>query len=82
MKSFIERAIKYVLKRGAVRRYTMKLNEVSEKLLLMGPDDLNAQLIKKMELGKPLDQILVDHVRSTYPKGNRVAARSDRKSVV
>ena len=76
MKSFIERAIKYVLKRGAVRRYTMKLNEVSEKLLLMGPDDLNAQLIKKMELGKPLDQILVDHVRSTYPKGNRVAARS------
>ena len=60
----------------------MKINALSEKLLLMGPDDLNAQLIHKMERGKPLDQILVDHVRSTYPKGNRVAARSALQRIV
>jgi lipopolysaccharide biosynthesis glycosyltransferase len=75
LKDFLLRASKYALKRGKVRRYTLKLNELSEKLLLMGPDDINAQLIKKLEKGKPLDEILVAHVRSTYPKGNRVAAR-------
>jgi len=76
MASFFERGVNYVLKRGKVRKLTLKFNAFSEKLLLMGPDDLNAQLVKKLELGKPLDQILVDHVRATYPKGNRIAARS------
>ena len=56
---FTERAWKYVLKRGKVRRVTLRLNKISEDLLLMGPDDLNAQLVRKLELGKSLDEILV-----------------------
>jgi len=76
VRDFLIRAIRYVLKRGKVRRYTLKINEFSEKLLLQTEDELSAQLVKRLEHGKPLDEILVAHVRASYPKGNRVAARS------
>jgi lipopolysaccharide biosynthesis glycosyltransferase len=76
VRDFLTRAIRYVLKRGKVRRYTLKINEFSEKLLLQTEDELSAQLLKNLEHGKPLDEILVGHVRASYPKGNRIAARS------
>jgi lipopolysaccharide biosynthesis glycosyltransferase len=73
---FTERAWKYVLKRGKVRKVTLRLNKMSENLLLMGPDDLNAQLVRKLELGKSLDEILVAHVREAYAKKQRVNTRA------
>ena len=76
MRDFFTRAIRFVLKRGKVRRYTLKFNEFSEKLLLQTEDELSAQLVKRLENGKALDEILVAHVRASYPKGNRVAARA------
>ena len=76
MRDFLTRAIRYVLKRGKVRRYTLKFNAFSEKLLLQTEDELSAQLVKRLEHGKALDEILVAHVRTSYPKGNRVAARA------
>ncbi len=76
MRNFLNRAIRYVLKRGKVRRYTLKFNAFSEKLLLQTEDELSAQLVKRLEHGKALDEILVAHVRTSYPKGNRVAARA------
>ena len=75
-KEFTERAWKYVLKRGKVRRVTLRLNRLSEDLLLMGPDDLNAQLVRKLELGKSLDEILVAHVRVAYAKKQRINTRA------
>ena len=78
MRDFLTRAIRYVLKRGKVRRYTLKFNAFSEKLLLQTEDELSAQLVKRLEHGKALDEILVAHVRTSYPKGNRVAARAAR----
>jgi lipopolysaccharide biosynthesis glycosyltransferase len=75
-KEFTERAWKYVLKRGKVRRVTLRLNKMSEDLLLMGPDDLNAQLVRKLELGKSLDEILVAHVREAYAKKQRINTRA------
>lgn len=76
---FTERAWKYILKRGKVRRVTLRINKWSEGLLLMGPNDLNAQLVRQLELGKTLDAVLVDHVRAAYAKNQRI---KDRKSVV
>jgi len=76
VRDFLTRAIRYVLKRGKVRRYTLKFNAFSEKLLLQTEDELSAQLVKRLEHGKALDEILVAHVRTSYPKGNRVAARA------
>ena len=73
---FTERAWKYVLKRGKVRRVTLRLNKWSEDLLLMGPNDLNAQLVRKLELGKSLDEILVAHVREAYAKKQRINTRA------
>lgn len=73
---FTERAWKYVLKRGKVRRVTLRLNRISEDLLLMGPDDLNAQLVRKLELGKGLDEILVAHIRVAYAKNQRINTRA------
>ncbi|MBP7835831.1 MAG: hypothetical protein KAZ95_03410, partial [Rhodoluna sp.] len=73
---FTERAWKYVLKRGKVRRITLRLNRMSEDLLLMGPDDLSAQLVRKLELGKSLDEVLVAHVRAAYAKNQRVNTRA------
>ena len=67
---------KYVLKRGKVRRVTLRLNRMSEDLLLMGPDDLSAQLVRKLELGKSLDEVLVAHVRAAYAKNQRVNTRA------
>ena len=73
---FTERAWKYVLKRGKVRRVTLRLNRMSEDLLLMGPDDLSAQLVRKLELGKSLDEVLVAHVRAAYAKNQRINTRA------
>jgi lipopolysaccharide biosynthesis glycosyltransferase len=75
-KEFTERAWKYVLKRGKVRRVTLRLNKWSEDLLLMGPDDLSAQLVRKLELGQSLDAALVGHVRSAYAKNQRINTRA------
>jgi lipopolysaccharide biosynthesis glycosyltransferase len=75
-KEFTDRAWNYVLRRGKVRRVTLRLNRMSEDLLLLGPNDLNAQLVRKLELGKGLDQILVDHVRAAYAKYQRINTRA------
>jgi hypothetical protein len=45
VRDFLTRAIRYVLKRGKVRRYTLKFNAFSEKLLLQTEDELSAQLV-------------------------------------
>lgn len=73
---FTERAWKYILKRGKVRRVTLRINKWSEGLLLMGPNDLNAQLVRQLELGKTLDAVLVDHVRAAYAKNQRINTRA------
>ncbi|MTA92640.1 MAG: hypothetical protein F2544_04560, partial [Actinobacteria bacterium] len=75
-KEFTARAWNYVLRRGKVRRVTLRLNRMSEDLLLLGPNDLNAQLVRKLELGKGLDQILVEHVRAAYAKNQRINTRA------
>jgi hypothetical protein len=75
-KEFTDRAWNYVLRRGKVRRVTLRLNRRSEDLLLLGPNDLNAQLVRKLELGKGLDQILVEHVRAAYAKYQRINTRA------
>ena len=76
MKDFIERAWRYVLKRGKVRRYTLRLNRLSEELLLIGPNDLSAQLVRKLEHGRPLDEQFVAHIRVAYEKNQRVNTRA------
>lgn len=73
---FFERATRYVLKRGQVRRVTLKLNKWSEALLLLGPKEINPQLARRLELGEPLDTALINHVREAYKKVQRINTRA------
>ena len=81
MDDFFARAWRYVLRRGKVRRVTLKLNKWSENLLLIGPRDLNAQFMRKLELGKPFDEILIEHVREAYKKVQRINTRASLQRV-
>ena len=76
MDQFFERAWRYVLRRGKVRRVTLKLNKWSEALLLIGPKEIAPQLARRLELGEPLDIALMNHVREAYKKVQRINTRA------
>ncbi|MEY4349685.1 MAG: hypothetical protein RL719_982 [Actinomycetota bacterium] len=76
MDHFFERAWRYILRRGKVRRVTLKLNKWSEALMLLGPKEISPQLARRLELGEPLDTALINHVREAYKKVQRINTRA------
>lgn len=65
MTEFMERAWRWLLRKGRVRRVTLKLNKWSEDLLLIGPRDLNPKFVGKLGAGKDPADLFVGHVRSS-----------------
>ena len=61
----MERAWRWLLRKGRVRRVTLKLNKWSEDLLLIGPRDLNPKFVAKLEAGIDPADLFVAHVRSS-----------------
>ena len=65
MIQFMERAWRWLLRKGRVRRVTLKLNKLSEDLLLVGPRDLNPKFVAKLGAGQDPADLFVSHVRSS-----------------